>query len=99
MTLARVIGTVVSTVKHPDYRGLKLFVMQPVDEFGRETDVSFLAVDVVQAGIGDLVLVNREGNGARQIFGKPILPIRSVIVGVVDEVQVEEGPAGVQGTA
>lgn len=99
MTLARVIGTVVSTVKHPDYRGLKLFVMQPVDEFGRETDVSFLAVDVVQAGIGDLVLVIREGNGARQIFGKPILPIRSVIVGVVDEVQVEEGLAGVQRTA
>ncbi len=88
MTLARVIGTVVSTVKHPDYRGLKLFVVQPVDEDGRETDPSFLAVDVVQAGVGDLVLVISEGNGARQIFAKPILPIRSVIVGVVDEVHV-----------
>lgn len=89
MTLARVIGTVVSTVKHPDYRGLKLFVVQPVDEDGRDSEPSFLAVDVVQAGVGDLVLVIREGNGARQIFGKPILPIRSVIVGVVDEVHVD----------
>lgn len=91
MTLARVIGTVVSTVKHPDYRGLKLFVVQPIDESGRDFDASFLAVDVVQAGVGDLVLVISEGNGARQIFGKPILPIRSVIVGVVDEVHVGSG--------
>lgn len=91
MTLARVIGTVVSTVKHPDYRGLKLFVVQPVDESGRDSDASFLAVDVVQAGVGDLVLVISEGNGARQIFNKPILPIRSVVVGVVDEVHVDPG--------
>lgn len=94
MTLARVIGTVVSTVKHPDYRGLKLFVVQPVDEDGLDSEPSFLAVDVVQAGVGDLVLVISEGNGARQIFGKPILPIRSVIVGVVDEVHVPEGRDG-----
>lgn len=94
MTLARVIGTVVSTVKHPDYRGLKLFVVQPVDDSLHDSEPSFLAVDVVQAGVGDLVLVIREGNGARQIFGKAILPIRSVIVGVVDEVHVESGPAG-----
>ncbi len=89
MTLARVIGTVVSTVKHPDYRGLKLFVVQPIDEWGRDSEPSFLAVDVVQAGVGDIVLVISEGNGARQIFRKPVLPIRSVIVGVVDEVHVD----------
>lgn len=88
MTLGRVIGTVVSTVKHRDYNGLKLLVVQPVNERLQPSEPSFLAVDVVQAGVGDLVLVNREGNGARQIFQKPILPIRSVIVGVVDEVHV-----------
>lgn len=88
MTLCRVLGTVVSTVKHPDYKGLKLYVVQPVDEKGRPLGDSFLAVDVVQAGVSDLVLVISEGNGARQIFKKPILPIRSVIVGVVDEVDV-----------
>ena len=86
MTLARVLGTVVSTVKHPKYKGLKLYVVQPVDDEDRPSEPSFLAVDVVQSGVGDLVLVISEGNGARQIFHEPVLPIRSVIVGVVDQV-------------
>jgi microcompartment protein CcmK/EutM len=88
VTLCRVIGTVVSTVKHPTYRGLKLFVVQPVDAADRPTDPSFLAVDQVQSGIGDRVLVISEGNGARQILKEKVLPIRSVIVGVVDAVDV-----------
>ncbi|HHW96825.1 MAG: EutN/CcmL family microcompartment protein [Myxococcota bacterium] len=86
MTLCRVKGTVVSTVKHPTYKGLKLYVVQPVDENGKPVDSSFLAVDQVQSGVGDLVLVVTEGNSARQIFKQKILPIRSVIVGVVDAV-------------
>lgn len=89
MVLGRVIGTLVSTVKHKDYNGLKILIIQPVDEEGKPLGQSFVAVDTVQAGVGDLVLVIREGNGARQIFKKPVLPIRSVIVGVVDEVDVE----------
>lgn len=89
MILARVIGTVVSTVKHPDYKGLKLYVVQPVDPSGRPTDPSFLAVDNAQSGVGDTVLVMQEGNGVRQIFKKKILPIRSLIVGVVDAVDVD----------
>jgi len=84
--LARVIGTVVSTVKHGKYHGLKLLLVQPVDDEDRPIDSSYLAVDVVQAGVGDLVMVINEGNGARQIFNEPVLPIRSVIVGIVDEV-------------
>lgn len=88
MTIARVLGTVVSTVKHPKYRGLKLFVVQPVNEYLEDSEPSFLAVDTVQAGVGDIVLVNREGNGARQIFRESVLPIRAVIVGVVDHVEV-----------
>ncbi len=84
MRVCRVKGTVVSTAKHPAYEGLKLLVVQPVDERGAEVGHSFLAVDRVQAGEGDLVLVNSEGNGARQIFRAAKLPIRSVIGGVVD---------------
>jgi microcompartment protein CcmK/EutM len=87
VTLAKVIGTVVSTIKHPEYNGYKLFVVQPVTEQGKATGESFLAVDVVQAGVGDTVLVMREGNGIRQIFKKQILPIRSCVVGVVDHVE------------
>ncbi len=88
MRLCRVLGNVVSTAKHPAYHGLKLMVVQPLDEACAAQGQSFLAVDRVQAGKGDLVLVNSEGNGARQLFGIKVLPIRSLIVGIVDRVDV-----------
>jgi ethanolamine utilization protein EutN len=88
MRLCRVKGTVVATAKHPTYEGKKLLVVQPVDGEGSDQGASFLAVDRVQAGVGDLVLVNSEGNGARQLFQVAKLPIRSVIVGIVDQVSV-----------
>ena len=84
------LGPVVSTEKHPAFHGLKLLVVQPVDEAGQAQGKSFLAVDrAVQSGEGDTVLVLREGTGIRQLFGLPAtakLPIRSCIVGVVDAV-------------
>lgn len=89
MRLCRVKGTVVSTAKHPVYTGLKLMVVQPLAETGEETGHSFLAVDRVQAGEGDVVLVNSEGNGARQLFGIEVLPVRSLIVGIVDRWDIE----------
>jgi microcompartment protein CcmK/EutM len=88
MRLCRVLGTVVATAKHPTYHGHKLLVVQPLDEKGERVGSSFLAVDVVQAGVGDLVLVMSEGNGVRQILKQQILPIRSLIVGIVDQVEV-----------
>ena len=88
MRLCRVLGTVVATAKHPTYHGHKLLVVQPLDEKGERAGSSFLAVDVVQAGVGDLVLVMSEGNGVRQILKQQILPIRSLIVGIVDQVEV-----------
>jgi ethanolamine utilization protein EutN len=88
VTLCRVKGNVVATEKHPQYKGHKLMIVQPVDETGKDTGTSFLAVDLVQAGAGDRVLVMREGNGVRQIMKQgPNLPIRSVIVGIVDAVE------------
>ncbi len=86
MKLCRVKGNVVATVKHPTYRGHKLMIVQPVDARGADVGTSFLAVDLVQAGPGDRVLVMQEGNGVRQILKEQKLPIRSVIVGIVDEV-------------
>jgi ethanolamine utilization protein EutN len=86
MKLCKVEGNVVATVKHPTYRGHKLMIVQPIDEQGQETGSSFLAVDLVQAGPGDTVLVMQEGNGVRQILKEQKLPIRSVIIGIVDEV-------------
>ncbi len=94
MKLCRVLGNVVATAKHPVYRGQTLLVVQPIDEAGRDKGSSFLAVDTVQAGPGDRVLVMSEGNGVRQILqmGKQV-PIRSLIVGVVDQVDAEGGSA------
>jgi microcompartment protein CcmK/EutM len=87
VTLAKVCGNVVATAHHPSFDGKKLLIVQPVDPSGASVGDSFLAVDMVQAGPGDTVLVNREGNGNRQLLGMgPIVPIRSLIVGIVDKV-------------
>jgi ethanolamine utilization protein EutN len=90
MRLGRVIGTVVSTAKHPVYAGRKLLVVQPVDEAGQDAGASLIAVDDVQAGTGDLVLVMQEGRGVRQLLRMgEMVPIRSLIVGIVDRVDRE----------
>ncbi|MFT5434598.1 MAG: ethanolamine utilization protein EutN [Myxococcota bacterium] len=86
MILARVIGNVVSTAKHPTYQGRSVMIVQPLDEAGDDDGDSFLAVDNSQAGPGDRVLVLSEGGGIRQILGIKELPIRRLIVGIVDSV-------------
>lgn len=88
MILARVLGTVVATEKHPAFHAKKLLVVQPLDERQKPLGKSFLAIDEnSSAGKGDVVLVLREGTGVRQIVGDKMAPIRSCVVGVVDQVQ------------
>lgn len=84
MILAKVVGTVVTTISHPHYRGRRLLVVQPLVGPGEPADGDFLALDASQAGIGDTVLVNREGNGARGVLENPDAAVISVIVGIVD---------------
>ncbi|HTE55098.1 MAG TPA: EutN/CcmL family microcompartment protein [Kofleriaceae bacterium] len=87
MRICRVLGSVVATVKHPAYAGHKLLIVQQVDTDGGDLGSSFLAVDTVQAGPGDRVLVMSEGSGVRQILQQgDRVPIRSLIVGIVDQV-------------
>ncbi len=89
MNLCRVLGTVVATEKHPAFAGRKILVVQPVDETKKPFGASYLAVDhSSSAGKGDLVLVMNEGGGVRAVLGDKTLPIRSLIVGVVDAVTV-----------
>lgn len=88
MRTCRVVGPMWASVKHPAYAGKAMFVVQPIDERGTDTGASFIAVDSVQAGVGDRVIVLTEGNGVRQILKQgDIVPIRSVIVGIVDAVE------------
>ena len=90
MTLAKVIGNVVSTIKLPVYEGFKILIVQPVSPSGEPTGKTLLALDTVQAGEGDVVLVLQEGNSARMIVGDSMAPMRCVIVGIVDEVELTE---------
>jgi ethanolamine utilization protein EutN len=86
----RVVGPLWASVKHPAFAGRSLFIVQPLDEKGADTGASFVAIDSVQAGIGDKVIVLTEGNGVRQILKMgDIVPIRSIIVGVVDAVDTQ----------
>ncbi|MEJ2210776.1 MAG: EutN/CcmL family microcompartment protein [Anaerolineae bacterium] len=92
MYIGRVSGTVVATIKNELYHGRKLLVVDKLDLDGRPTAKYDIAVDMVQAGVGDLVLVLDEGNSARQIVDRePLGAIRAVIVGIVDEVDLGEG--------
>lgn len=88
MILGRVTGTVVATVKHPCYEGRKVLTVCPIDGEGAPSGTEFLAVDNAQAGVGDTVLVLKEGNGVRQILGAAggPMPILETIIGIVDEV-------------
>ena len=89
MVLCQVLGTVTATEKHPAFTARRMMVVQPLDEAQQPAGKSFLAVDESsQAGPGDVVLVMREGNGVRQLLRDKTLPIRSLIVAVVDEVDV-----------
>ncbi|MEQ9503220.1 MAG: EutN/CcmL family microcompartment protein [Deltaproteobacteria bacterium] len=91
MILGRVVGTVVASAKHPGYVGYKLMLVQPIDERGKARGDEIIAVDNAQAGIGDTVLVLKEGNGVRQILVGDLtatLPILETIVGIVDTVDV-----------
>jgi ethanolamine utilization protein EutN len=93
MILARVVGEVVATTKHPDLGGQKLLLVQPVTPADEASGKPVIAVDAADAGPGDLVLVADEGNMAAQVLRRSRGPIRTVVVGVVDEVQVG-GPTG-----
>jgi microcompartment protein CcmK/EutM len=89
MILGKVVGTVVTTISHRDYKNRRLLVVQPMGLEGETPEDDFIAIDSTHAGIGDTVLVNREGNGARQVLKNPDACIISVIVGIVDSVYIE----------
>ena len=90
MILGRVTGEVVATIKHAAYANRRVLMVERVAADGRELGGYLIAIDTVGAGVGQTVLVNDEGNSARQIIGDPQAPIRTLIVGIVDSVQKSE---------
>ena len=86
MFLARVVGEVVATVKHADLAQRKLMLVRRLTPTGEPVGATAIAVDAVDAGVGDHVLVADEGNGAAQVLQRPRGAVRTVIVGVIDAV-------------
>jgi len=90
--LAKVTGAVVAPQKDPELERNRLLVVHPIALDGSLTGSSFLALDRVDAGEGDHVLVNREGSGARLMFGTDRIPVQAVIVAVVDNWEPRPAP-------
>jgi ethanolamine utilization protein EutN len=88
--LGKVSGTVVSTISHPLFDSRRLLMCDLLDAGGADTGKYLICVDSVEAGPGDVVLILDEGNGARQVLAWKDGPIRSVIVGIVDELIVDD---------
>ena len=89
MVIGKVVGTVVTTVSHPHYKNRRLLVVQPMSIDDESPSGDFIALDNTHAGIGDTVLVNREGNGARAVLNNPDGCIISLIVGIVDSLYID----------
>jgi len=85
LKIAKVVGNVVSTVKHEAHKGLKLLIVQKVNSFSVPYGSELIAVDTACAGIGDYVLLADEGGASRMLVTNHHTPVDAVIVGVIDE--------------
>jgi microcompartment protein CcmK/EutM len=84
--IGRVVGNVVATIQAPVFRRRRMLFCEILDERQEAVRGYTLAVDAVGAGAGEDVLILDEGNSARQVVGEEDAPIRAVIVGIIDQV-------------
>lgn len=89
MLIGRVVGNLVATQKNAQLEGTKLLLVQPLDLDGRESGSAVLAIDGVDAGPGDRVLLVQEGRAAQLVLGKGVAAVDAAVVGVVDAVGLE----------
>lgn len=88
MLIAKVIGTTVSTIKDEKLIGRKLLILRPADERGNPSGKPYVAIDTVDAGIGDLVLT-ASGSSARQTTITKDTPVDAVIMAMIDSLEVD----------
>ncbi|MGI8837398.1 MAG: EutN/CcmL family microcompartment protein [Pyrinomonadaceae bacterium] len=87
MILAKVVGNVVASQKNQRYQDARIMLCQQITPEGEETAYSVLALDSVDAGVGDTVLIVQEGwSASTSATGKPQAAIDSAIIGVVDRI-------------
>jgi len=90
MQIARVVGTVVATHKHAKFEGAKLLLVQPITLDDQPRGTALLAVDSVGAGVHEKVLIVIEGRAAGEALGRKGAPVDAAIIGIIDEVDVQE---------
>src|SRR5438128_5996678 len=103
MLIATVIGEVVTTRKHPSHEGRKALLVQPLNLDGSNRGDAVIALDAVDAGIGDRVLLVTEGYSAMTSVGRPESPIDMAVVGFIDEIRFDDihsaAPGGSSGSS
>ncbi len=88
MKIARVIGTTISTIKDEKVRGSKLLICRQTNEIGESIGKAYVAVDLVDAGVDDLVLTGH-GSSARQTYQTKECPVDAVVIAVIDHLEVD----------
>jgi ethanolamine utilization protein EutN len=91
MLIARVIGEIVATQKHPSHEGRKVLLVQPLNLDGSDRGDAVVALDAVDAGVGDRVLLVTEGFSAMTSVGRPQSPIDMAVVGFIDHIDIPAG--------
>ncbi|HKS81412.1 MAG TPA: EutN/CcmL family microcompartment protein [Candidatus Acidoferrales bacterium] len=91
MLIGRVIGDVVATQKAASHEGQKILVVQPLNLDDTDRGEAVLALDAVDAGVGDRVLLATEGYSAMTSVGRPNSPIDTAVIGVIDSVELVPG--------
>lgn len=87
MLIGRVVGNLVATQKNPKLEGAKLLLVQPLDLAGKDRGATVLAIDSVDAGVGDRVLLVQEGRAAQLALDRGVAAVDAAVVGVVDSVE------------
>ena len=90
MLLCKVVGTIVATQKNQTLKDKKILTVQPIDLESKPIGRDLMAIDTVDAGPGDTVLVVQEGQAAAQLLKTKDIPVHSVVVAVVDGLEVVE---------
>src|SRR5262249_17500300 len=91
MLIGRVVGELVATQKHPSHEGRKLLLVQPLNLDGSNRGDAIVALDAVDAGIGDRVLIAMEGFSAMTSVGRPQSPIDTSVIGYIDSIELIPG--------
>jgi ethanolamine utilization protein EutN len=87
MLIGRVIGDLVATHKHASHKGRKALIVQPLNLDGSDRGEAVVALDAVDAGVGDRVLLTTEGYSAMTSVGRPNSPIDMAVIGVIDAIE------------